>query len=268
MKKFENILLITDIDGTLVDYSWKISEENKAAAKYFMENGGTFTYATGRQVPVTQMIIDQLRPNAPIISYNGTAIYDYSENKYLWMSPLDQSVEDIIYDVMENCPLTNIEINTPTGLYLVTDIPGNMERYRQLSDMFEKVDSPESVARPWLKIVFAMTDEYMSTVRGHISKQPYFKDFQFSQSASWLYELLSKGTNKGTALPKLKEILGNKHKVIAVGDNENDIEFLQAADVGYAVADGSPLLLKHCNNLTVPLHDHVLADIVSKLDKE
>lgn len=268
MKKFENVLLITDIDGTLVDYSWKISEENKAAAKYFMENGGTFTYATGRQIPVTRMIIDQLAPNAPIICYNGTAIYDYREEKYLWTSPLDDSVENVIYDVMENCPLTNIEINTPDGLYLVTDIPGNMERYMQLSDMFEKVDSPNAVARPWLKIVFAMTDDYMPTVRGHIAKQRYFGNFQFSQSASWLYELLSKGANKGTALPVLKEILGGNHKVIAVGDNENDIEFVKAADVGYAVADGSPLLLEHCKNLTVSLHEHALADIVNKLNAE
>ena len=266
MKKFENILLITDIDGTLVDYSWKISEENKAAAKYFMDNGGTFTYATGRQAPVAQMIIDQLTPNAPVICYNGAAIYDYSEKKYLWSSPLDAKSADVIPDIIKNCPLTNIEINTPDGLFLVTDVPGNMDRYQKLSNLFKKVDSADDVPQPWLKIVFAMTDEYMPVVRNHIHAQPYFKDFQFSQSASWLYELLPFGVNKGTALPKFRELLGNKHKIIAIGDNENDIEFVNAADIGFAVADGSPLLLDKCKNITAALHEHALADIVEKLD--
>ncbi len=267
MKKFENILLISDIDGTLVDYSFTISEENKAAAKYFMENGGTFTYATGRQMPVAQMIIDQLTPNAPVICYNGAAIYDYAEKKYLWLSPLSEDTSDIIDDIITNCPKTNIEINTPVGLYLVTDVPGNMKRYQQLSDLFTKVDSYDDAPKPWLKIVCAMTDEYMPVVRGHIQSQPYFKNYQFSQSASWLYELLPFGVNKGTALSRLKDLLGNKHKVIAIGDNENDIEFVAAADIGFAVADGSPLLLEHCKNLTAPLHGHALVDIVEKLDK-
>lgn len=266
MKKFENILIISDIDGTLVDYSFTISEENKAAAKYFMENGGTFTYATGRQMPVAQMIIDQLMPNAPVICYNGAAIYDYSKEEYLWLSPLDDSVEDVISDIIKNCPRTNIEINTPAGLYLVTDIPGNMKRYQQLSDLFTKVDSIKDAPKPWLKLVFAMTDDYMSVVRGHIQSQSYYKNYQFSQSASWLYELLPFGVNKGTALPRLKELLGNNHKVIAIGDNENDIEFVAAADIGFAVADGSPLLLEHCKNLTASLHGHALVDIVEKLD--
>ncbi len=267
MKKFQNILLITDVDGTLVDYSFIISEENKAAAKYFMDNGGTFTYATGRQMPVAQSIIDQLMPNAPVICYNGAAIYDYSENKYLWLSPLDTTISHIIPDIIEKCPKANIEINTPDGLYLVTDIPGNMKRYKQLSGLFKKIDSVADVPQPWLKIVCAMADEYMPVVRGYFESQPFFKDFQFSQSASWLYEVLPFGVNKGTALRRLKELIGENHRVIAVGDNENDIEFVEAADIGLAVADGSPLLLEHCKNLTVSLHEHVLVDIVEKLDK-
>lgn len=268
MKKFENVLLITDIDGTLVDYSWKISEENIKAAKYFMENGGTFTYATGRQVPVAQMIMDQLMPNAPVICYNGTAIYDYSSGKYLWSTELGSETSIIVEDIIKNCPRTNIEINTPNGLFLAHSVPGNMDRYKQLSSLFKKVDSYKDVSTPWFKIVFAMTDEYMSVVRNHIQAQPYFKNYQFSQSAPWLYELLPFGSNKGSALPKLREILGGKHKVVAIGDNENDIEFLDAADIGFAVADASPLLLDRCKNLTVKLHEHALADIVDRLDKK
>ena len=51
MKKFDGILLISDLDGTLLKGDKSISEENIKAIEYFKSNGGIFTFITGR-VPV------------------------------------------------------------------------------------------------------------------------------------------------------------------------------------------------------------------------
>ena len=48
MSKFDGILLISDIDGTLT-YNEKLSDENADAIRYFQKNGGFFSIATGRQ---------------------------------------------------------------------------------------------------------------------------------------------------------------------------------------------------------------------------
>ena len=268
MKKFENILLITDIDGTIADRTYTISKENIESVKYFVENGGTFTYATGRQVPIAKSIIDQLLPNAPVICYNGAAIYDYIAGKYLWYSPLDSSSKEAIFDVLKNCPEANVEINTPTSLCVIKNSDAALARYEKFAAFFKQIESIDEAPLPWLKIVFVMQDSYMSILRNHIENQPYFKNFQFSQSASFLYELLSYNVNKGTALEKLRELLGSKYKVIAIGDNENDIEFLKAADKGFAVANASSLLLEHSPSMTVHQKDHALADVIDKLDKK
>lgn len=255
------------MDGTLVDETWKISRENIDAANYFMENGGIFTYATGRQTPIARDIINQLTPNAPVICYNGAAIYDYSSEKFLWTSSIDPDAELIIEDLLENCPVTNIEINTADGIYTLKDIDYTIPRYDRFTSFFTKADSPKSIAHPWFKIVIVVNDSYMPALRQHIQSQPYFKNYQFSQSATFLYEILNLNVNKGTALPQLREILGNKHKIIAVGDNENDVDLVKSADIGFSVGDGSPLLLSQCSNLTVPLKDHVLVDIIDRLEK-
>ncbi|MFA7636257.1 MAG: HAD family hydrolase [Monoglobales bacterium] len=267
MKKFENMLLISDIDGTLIGHSWEISKENIQAATYFMENGGFFSYATGRQTHVAQKIIDQLKPNAPVICYNGAAIYDYLDKKYLWSAPLENDIAHIITDIAENCPNVNIEINTADYIYVLKQSASSFPRYQRLVPLFKIVDSVNEVPLPWLKIVFVMESDYMPVVRSYVESQPYYKDFQFGQSASFLYELLSFGINKGSALPHLVKNLGHINKTIAVGDNENDIELLRAADVGYAVADASPLLLSNFTNIAAAREDHVLADIIERLDK-
>ena len=47
MKKFEGILMVTDLDGTLLRNDKSISEENLKAIEYFKSNGGIFAFVTG-----------------------------------------------------------------------------------------------------------------------------------------------------------------------------------------------------------------------------
>ena len=267
MKKFKNILIISDIDGTLVDETWKVSKENITAARYFMDNGGTFTYATGRQAKVTQGIVSQLMPNAPVICYNGAAIYDFSKNEYLWISAMDDGVEFAINDILKNCDIVNLEINTPDRMCSLKDIDATVPRYEKFLPFFTKVDCPQSVERPWLKIVIVCESKKMPSVRSYIESQPYYKNYQFSQSASFLYEFLTPGVNKGSALNQFKKLLDKDYKIIALGDNENDIDLIRSADIGFAVASSSKFLLDNCSNITVSMKDHALADIIEKLDK-
>ena len=266
MKKFENTLIISDVDGTLVDETWKISKENIDAARYFMENGGIFTYATGRQTPIAKEIVRQLEPNAPVICYNGAAIYDYSNQKYLWTSELNPSVEIIIDDVLANCDVVNIEINTETGIYTLKDIDKTVRRYEKFLPFFTMTDSAKSVAYPWFKLVIVVNESNMPALRKYIASKPYFKDFQFSQSAPFLYEILNPGVNKGSALLQLKKIIGDGYKIISLGDNENDIDLIKAADFGFAVATATPLLMAETKNIAAGLYDHALADIVNKIE--
>ena len=48
MKRFEGILICTDLDGTLLKNDGSISLENREAIEYFKQEGGYFTFVTGR----------------------------------------------------------------------------------------------------------------------------------------------------------------------------------------------------------------------------
>ena len=74
MKQFEGTLILTDLDGTLLDGQNRISPENQAAIRHYMENGGRFTVATGRSLKGMEHFFPALAVNAPAILYNGSAV--------------------------------------------------------------------------------------------------------------------------------------------------------------------------------------------------
>ena len=65
----------------------------------------------------------------------------------------------------------------------------------------------------------------------------------------------------------IKEFTGASH-LVCVGDYENDIPMIKAADIGYAVGNAVPPLKAVADRVTVDCRDHALAHIIGELEKE
>ena len=85
MKKFENIVIASDIDGTILWNSSYINPKNFEKLQYFCENGGHFTLSTGRNHNDIFSIMAKLRDyvNAPCILCNGSYLYDTQTKEIL-----------------------------------------------------------------------------------------------------------------------------------------------------------------------------------------
>ena len=96
MKQFDGVLICTDLDGTLLKNDKTISDENVKAIEFFKENGGLFTFVTGR-VPVTvDNICKMINPNISIGCVNGGGVYNYEEKEYQWLCALDSDVTELL----------------------------------------------------------------------------------------------------------------------------------------------------------------------------
>lgn len=83
IEKLSDILIVTDIDGTLLREKLGISKENLAAIKRFVDKGGHFTVSTGRAIDVTGTVLTGIPINAPSIHINGGYLYDWEKKKIL-----------------------------------------------------------------------------------------------------------------------------------------------------------------------------------------
>ena len=73
---YDQILIISDVDGTLTDPDHHIHPENSAAIRRFIDQGGRFTLATGREWHAMDEFRQDLTLLLPLILVNGAQIFD------------------------------------------------------------------------------------------------------------------------------------------------------------------------------------------------
>ena len=72
------VVLVTDMDGTLLNSKKEVTPKDRKAIEYFMSLGGRFTVATGRTIQSFSHYYDLLDLRFPVIMFNGSVIYDKS----------------------------------------------------------------------------------------------------------------------------------------------------------------------------------------------
>lgn len=269
MGKFDGILMVSDLDATLLYHGEKplrISEENKAAIRYFEAEGGLFTLGTGRIPCSIAPFVEGFSLNAPVITFNGAAIYDWDKEEYLWTLPVEDGAIRAVEYVEEHFPFAGIEI-------YCTDATYHSRRNEFTQQQFDEEKIPPIVKNyrevpfPWMKVLFAQTEKETEFLRREMEKTEFFREFTLTQSGPPYYEILNKRADKGVALCRLAEILHiPMRRTIGVGDGLNDKEMLKAAGLGIAPKNAVPEALSAADHIGVHCKDHLILDIVQKLE--
>ena len=266
MKKrtFENILLISDMDGTLLDSDSRISEQNREAIHRFVDAGGLFTLATGRTDRSVSHYLDQLPINVPAITFNGAVIYDFAKDDVLWYDCLPENIYDVVKDVMVEFPELAVSIFHKKQVFTPAV---NIETFKHAKrEWFEPIQVPlGEVPFPWYKIILAWDPPKLPAVDAYLAarKEIFHKVYSEPQ----FLELLKITTSKGHALKKLLEIINNPDlRVIAIGDNMNDLEMLKEAGVGVAVGNAASKLKEKADICSVDHNMHAVSQVIDWIE--
>lgn len=231
----EKTLIITDMDGTFLSSSKKISEKDKQSIKRFQDFGGKFSIATGRGLQATEHFFGELNLTVPIIMCNGALIYDVNKKEEIWSASLPVSeVIEIARDVFNRFSETGGEIVKIDNVY-VPRMNEHERNHIRLAGVKSVIEAEiDNIPAPWQKVLFANSPEQISQIEEYI-KGRKIECAEFVRSSSTFYEILPKNATKGSALVKLKELCGfDDYTIIAAGDFYNDIDMLKIADISYA----------------------------------
>jgi len=268
VKKFEGIMICTDLDGTLLKNDKSISKENSEAIEYFKNNGGLFTFVTGRMPFYSLDSYQKVKPNAPIGCINGGGIYDFEKDKYLWAEELARDALEIVEYTDKEFPHIGIQVTAFDKAYFCKDNEA-MVWFRKVTGLKKLTANYYEIHEPLAKIIFAHeeTDEILKLAEG-LKHHPKADKYQFVRTEKRLYEIAPKGITKGTVIPKFSDLFGiDIKKIVAVGDYDNDVGMLKAAGVGIAVANACENAKKAADIVTVSNEEHAIAKIIYDIEK-
>lgn len=266
MGKFDGMLLCTDLDDTLLTDNKQVSEKNRKAIDYFKSEGGLFTFSTGRVPMGARLILEYVVPNAPIVCFNGGGIYDFSENKMLWSRKLDSDAISAVEYVDRRLDFVGIEICTEEKIYF-SKINAKVREHQVLEKLPDNDLDYHDIPEVWQKVLFMTEEHELNTVRRTISESPFADKYTFVQSSPWYYELLPKNSTKGDGLIQLGELCGiDRSRIIAVGDNENDLEMVKIAGVGIAVENAIPIVKNSADYITADNNSDAIAKVIYDLE--
>ncbi len=244
MKNLSDIVIVSDMDGTLLNFQKKITPENLRAIEKFRSMGGKFTVATGRTIQSFEPYIKDLHIDMPVILYNGAMIYDYNSGKILCQIHLPEKSKEIAVEIMNSVENLGGEVLKSDSAYvfenneyedLHTKMCGVDVKFCRLENM-----SPQG----WLKVLFASSPENIQKLVDFIAEKRY-NEVSFVKSSDIFCEMLEPSSTKGSALKMYRQLDGMRNmKFISIGDYNNDIEMIQEADFGAVPSNAQPEVKK------------------------
>ncbi|MBQ3099379.1 MAG: HAD-IIB family hydrolase [Clostridia bacterium] len=253
MKSAAGLVIVTDMDGTLLNSDGYVPRVNLEAIEIFKEAGGRFTLASGRYGKALDRLFPEYREyvNAPAILCNGAQLCDVAMGEII--REVKRSAVEVIpmlYDLEKRFP--KLEIHPIIKC-------GETGKSIELSELTEDDEC--------LKIVTGAEPELLDRVREYFLDN-YANNWSESKSCKHLLEFLIPNATKGSALSYLRDHLKNidgECKIIAVGDYENDIDMLLAADIA-ACPENAVDSVKSISKLQLCHHnDGCIADLINKI---
>ena len=245
------------------------TEPFSEAIRYFHENGGLFTLATGRDVRVLEYAFPQAPDtlSCPAILCNGVYMYDYGTGEFFDEMQMDkEEFLSVLAKVRQSFPEVGFRISSLRGFLCPYVSPFMRERSASFSSIILEEDLGAHMDIPWHKCVF-VADE--NTIQRMIE---FFSRMEFSSlvsvaSSKTLVELLPIGSGKGGKIARLKELYPDR-TVICVGDFFNDLDMMQVADVAACPANALDEI-KAISSIHLCHHrEGCIADLIYKLEHD
>lgn len=236
-------LFVSDLDGTLLNNSAQLSKESTILLNKSIENDINFTIATARTPATITNILKDVNIKLPVITMNGSAIYDIKTNTYLDYIPLSNTTAFEVYKLIRSFNLNAFVYTINNNhLYVYYDNlnhPYQLEFYNLRKNTTYKTFLQEELNPNYDVLYFTLMD-YEDNINMVYDKLKSFKDLNIVKYRDTYntdiinLEIYDVKSSKANAIKLLKDKY-NFEKLISFGDNLNDVPMFNISDECYAV---------------------------------
>ncbi|WP_027702447.1 Cof-type HAD-IIB family hydrolase [Metaclostridioides mangenotii] len=237
-------LIVTDMDGTLLNREQEMTPKNREAIDFAIENGVRVALASGRMYDSAKQHIEYLNMDIPIIACNGSLIKS-SNGTLIYSNKIDtglclKAVEVLEkYNVYYQCQHEDLLFckdsdNKDSIYYKINEFMKTQTKVVIEDDLKDSILNNDILK-------FTIIEENNTSILPVIKEElETIEGLKITSSWENNIEIMSEGVDKGQAIKMLCEHLNiDKSEIMAFGDNYNDIEMLEYAGLGVAMGNSN-----------------------------
>lgn len=259
-------LLVSDLDGTLLDEEMGLAPTLVEAFQRAAARGLPISLATGRMPAAADPYRDQLGITAPVIYYNGAVVRGGDGGPDLISLTLPRGVLGRAWPVVAQAPVHPIYYRDDR-LYCVERTPA-VRRYCEDEGLTVDVipDVTEFLGLgAFIKSLLIGHPRDLDIVREELT--PIVAEHgRLVRTRRDYLEIIPVAASKGAALARLAEhVRVPLARVVAVGDQENDLEMLRVAGLGVAMPDAPDAVRRAADRVAPPPAEGGLLRLLAEL---
>ena len=257
-------LVISDMDGTLIDRDEILSHKAIDIARRLHDQGILFTIATGRVESMAEDYVKKLGIRIPYVACNGVTIVQGDKVLQRNQVPLKG-----LRPIVEKADSMGMSlVYSINGLEYVYKVTPWVERQREQFDRYHRVHLPET--QEWetllidkLMVMDDVREGAIAVLEAMCRELP--EAYGFTRYTNKSVEIVSRQSTKASALKTLVELLDiDMDQVLAIGDHQNDIEMIREAGIGAAVSNATDGLKKEADYIASGKCVDGVAEIVER----
>ncbi len=265
---FGKVIFMTDLDGTLLTDDKRVLPEDMEAIDRFRKGGGIFTMATGRGYDMAKPVAKKLKLDVPAVVFNGTAVFDFNEDKFLWHCSIGKNAADYINRILKRFGDIGVEVLMEQKIYV--PFMNKTERDHLNLEKITPIECPvEEIPKDdWLKVLFAAEPSVLDETEKFVRGSDMADEVEWMRSQPMYFECLPKGIDKSYGFKKLIEILDAGDRfTVAAGDYNNDIAMIKTADLGVAPASALSEVKEAADLIVCDNNSGAIAEIIRHIEK-
>ncbi|WP_394250763.1 HAD family hydrolase [Arthrobacter pityocampae] len=259
-------LVASDMDGTVVGHDGKMSERTIRAFRACVDAGVDVVFVTGRPPRWLHPLRDQLGHTGTVICSNGALTYDLASERVLdakLLAPENiYAARDIIRGLF---PAATFAAETISGFKVESGFAdaATAELLGGLTaQAFEESLPGEEIVKFMARERGVSPDDFLAVVRPAVA---HLVSTTHSAPSMALLEMALPEINKSVTLAQYAAARGiDAADVVAFGDMPNDVQMLDWAGHGYAMASGHPDALAATNLMAPAFEEDGVAQILEQ----
>jgi Cof subfamily protein (haloacid dehalogenase superfamily) len=261
---FSNVkLVVTDMDGTLLNSNHEVSKRFFEIHKKLKEKNIHFAAASGRQYHSIISKLTSIKKDITIIAENGAFGVQGDEELFIHDLPIDKLLYAI--EFTRNIESIGIILCGKKHAYIENSNLEFANTFSQFYSNYKLVDDLKKVKDDtFFKVAIyhpICSEEFILPKVEHLSDE-----MQVTVSGKNWLDISNLEANKGNALSKLQKKLNvTQEETMAFGDYNNDLKMLEKAAFSYAMKNAHPNVKETANFETLSNDDRGVDYILEKV---